>query len=128
MEKKYKLEYGVLICPNCQRQGMNKYSLWSSRLINEYTKQWLFYNKIKKRRGWKCWSIFGLCNKKIKNWYDPGNCCFNPCSSGTNMCTGLLKVLFIYFFLGLFILGISFYFFGLIFFIAFSIRKNFMKF
>ena len=48
------VEYGELICPNCQQKGMDKYIFWTSRLINEYTKQWLFYNKIKKRRGWKC--------------------------------------------------------------------------
>ena len=52
----YKLEYGELICPNCQRKGMNKYTFWSSRLINEYTKQWIFYNIIKKKREWKCLS------------------------------------------------------------------------
>ena len=127
MEKKYKLEYGVLICPNCQRQGMNKYSLWSSRLINEYTKQCLFYNKIKKRRGWKCWSIFGLCDKKIKNWYDPGNCCFNPCSGGTNICVGLLKVIFIYFLFGFIYLGYIFLFLWFDIFYCFFYKEKFYE-
>ena len=128
MSTKTKDEYGVLICPNCQHNGMSKYKFWSSRLINEYTKYWIFYNKFKKRRGWKCWSIFELCKKKIHKWYDPGNCCFNPCSGNTQICAGLLKILLFIFYLVLFILGIFFYFFGLIFFIVFAIRKNFMKF
>jgi len=102
----YKDEYGDLFCPNCKRQGMNKYTFWSSRLINEYTKQWIFYNKIKKKREWKCWSIIELCGKKIHNWYDPCKCCFNPCKineetrkkadAEEQLCIVILKFLFIY--------------------------------
>jgi len=110
MSTKTKDEYGVLICPNCQHNGMSKYKFWSSRLINEYTKYWIFYNKFKKRRGWKCWSIFELCKKKIHKWYDPGNCCFNPCSGNTQICAGLLKILALYFLFGFIYLGYIFLF------------------
>ena len=56
------VEFGELFCPNCQNKRMNKYTFWSSRIINEYTKQWLFYNKIERKRGSKCWSC--LCCKE----------------------------------------------------------------
>ena len=73
-----KAEYGVLFCPNCRRKGMNKYTYWSSKRLYGGTKQWLFYNKNKIKKGWKCWSIFEICGKTTKNWYDPCDCCFNP--------------------------------------------------
>ena len=71
-------EYGELFCPNCKRKGMNKYRYWSSKRLHGGTKQWLFYNKNKIKKGWKCWAIFEICGKTTKNWYDPCGCCFNP--------------------------------------------------
>ena len=108
MSKKKGIEYGELICPNCQWQGMNKYKFWSSRKINEYTKQWLFYNKDEKRREWKCWSILSLCKKEIKNWYDPGGCCRDPCSGG--ICDGIFNILYLYFLFGFIYIGYIFFF------------------
>ena len=123
----YRIEYGELICPNYQYKGMNKYTFWSSRIINEYTKQWLFYNKIEKRRGWKCWSIFELCSKKINNWYDPWGCCFNPCSGNTGLCVGLLKILFIYFLFGFIYLGYIFLFLWFDIFYCFCYKQKFYQ-
>ena len=115
------VEYGELSCPNCQHKRMNKYEFWSSRLINECTKQWLFYNKIKKKRGWKCWSIFELCGRKTENWYDPCGCCFNPFqmdketiekSKAKDICCILIiKLLFLYFLYGFIYIGYVFLFF-----------------
>jgi len=134
----YITEFGDLICPNCQNNKMNKYSFWSSRKINEYTKQWLFYNKIEKKRRWKCWWIFELCGKTTKIWYDPCGLCFNPCAMDKETIGKkrlknyfawlLLNVLSFIFYMGLFILVMFFYFFGSIFFVSFVIRKHYMKF
>ena len=114
------VEYGELMCPNCQNEAMNKYKFWSSRLINEYTKQWLFYNKIKTKRKWKCWSIFEMCDKQTKIWYDPCGVCFNPFKMNkeikTNedakeqLCMVIIKLLFIYFLYGFIYIGYVFLF------------------
>jgi len=119
------VEYGELICPNCEHKGMNKYTFWSSRIINEYTKQWLFYNKIKKRRGWKCWSICELCKKKIDKWYDPCNCCFDPCSGG--ICVVLLKILFLYYLFGFIYIGYVLLFLWFDIFYCFCYKQKFYE-
>ena len=114
------IEYGVLICPNCQHKGMDKYKFWSSRLINEYTKQWLFYNKIKTKWEWKCWAIFEICDKQIKIWYDPCNCSFNPFKinkeikttddAKEQLCMAILKFLFLYILFSFIYIGYVFLF------------------
>ena len=116
----YIIEFGDLICPNCQNNKMNKYSFWSSRKINEYTKQWLFYNKIEKKRRWKCWSIFELCGKTTKIWYDPCGLCFNPCAMDKEtigkskakelLCLVIIKCLILYFLYGFIYIGYVFLF------------------
>jgi len=127
----YQIEYGELMCPNCQHKGMDKYRFWSSRLINKYTKQWLFYNKIPTKRKWKCWSIFEICGKKTKVWYDPCNCCFNPCKvdkeiktneeAEVQLCIVILKFLFIYELYALIYIGyvILFLWFDIIYFLCY---------
>ena len=40
-----------------------------------------FYNIENQTNKWKCWaalSVLGGC--KVYHWYDPCDCCFNPCS------------------------------------------------
>ena len=68
-------ECGELIYPNCGFEKMGKYEFWTYRKYYDKT-QWLFYNKITKKRKWKCWSIFGLCGYNLKCGNSPCDRCF----------------------------------------------------
>ena len=76
-----------LICPNCRSQGMNGYLYCESRVTNDGKYQWLFYNIIPKENTWKCWALLDSCGCKVHTWYDPCNCCFNPCDHTPDVVT-----------------------------------------
>ena len=112
------MEYGIFKCPKCGYNKMSGYSFWASRMLIKGLKQWLFYNKIKKKCIWKCWSLLSLCDVKTRIWYDPCGCCFNPCSiRDKEKCTlyfqALMKIIFViilHFFLFLIYLIFFFWF------------------
>ena len=79
------MNFGILSCPHCHEKKMYNFDHWETRTLENGQKQWLFYNKINKKRGWQCWALLKSCNKRYATkWYDPCNCCFNPCSVDKN--------------------------------------------
>ena len=68
---------GILRCPKCQNLAMGSYSYYDSiKLGNEH---WFFYNLVPEPQKWKCWALLHLFGKEPVHWYDPCDCCFNPC-------------------------------------------------
>lgn len=112
------MEYGILECPKCRYSKMSGYSFWASRIIFGSKKQWLFYNRIKGKSGWRYCTLCYLSHQRIYKFYDPCGFCFNPCSENDKKkCTSILSVIavmiliiIIYFFLYLFYLIFLFWF------------------
>ena len=65
---------GSLHCPSCGSSGMGGYSYYESDGYGH----WIFYNISTITNEWKCWAFFASDGRDVK-WYDPCNCCFNPC-------------------------------------------------
>ena len=65
---------GPLHCPSCGSSGMGGYSYYESDGYG----YWIFYNISTITNEWKCWAFFASDGRDVK-WYDPCNCCFNPC-------------------------------------------------
>ena len=69
---------GRLICPKCHNLGMSNYLYYESNICDGQ-ELWIFYNSETKRDNWKCWALLEVCGCTVHKWYDPCNCCFNPC-------------------------------------------------
>lgn len=73
------MNYGEFHCPKCSERGMGDYKCYESKILNDGQKHWVFYNIEKESGGWLCWALLHTCGVKVKHWWDPWGCCFNPC-------------------------------------------------
>ena len=62
---------GRLICRYCHHNGMGGYTYWESKLVYNNQEIYIFYNKKKESKKWKCWALLGYCGCSIYNWWDP---------------------------------------------------------
>ena len=64
---------GRLICPNpnCRIKRMGDYTYWESKPTYNNQDLYIFYNKKKESKNWKCWALLGYCGCTIHNWWDP---------------------------------------------------------
>ena len=67
------MKNGSLYCPKCKSVGMNGYTNWESRNLNNNKRQYIFYKNITKQYVWICWIIFKFMGCDLNKWYDPFN-------------------------------------------------------
>ena len=78
---------GRLICPKCHSPGMSNYLYYESRFGYNGQYNWLFYNREKMKKKWKCWALLDVCGCPARHWYDPWGLCFNPCDHAGKVVT-----------------------------------------
>ena len=70
---------GRLICPKCGQNGMGDYKYWESKLTYNNQELYIFYNKKRELKKWKCWALLGYCGCSIYQWWDPWGCLVKLC-------------------------------------------------